>query len=160
MRPAQFNAERLTPPFASEETPDVEPEEQKPTEDEARPSGSKPSAAVRFREEVFAAVRAERERQENLWGEQNHPSQGGSLPADWRKQYGLNAAKWKSINDERVHYGQLGWDGILLEEVFEALAEEDPEKLRAELVQSMAVILNWLECIERRAAASGKGDAA
>lgn len=111
------------------------------------------AASTPVRDAVWAAVLTERARQEALWGEQNHPSQGGGLrPADWHEQYALNAAKWKSINAERVHYGQLGWDGILLEEIYEALAEADPEKLRIELVQSMAVILNWLECVERRAA--------
>lgn len=102
------------------------------------------------RDEILAAVLAERERQEVLWGEQNHPDTGGSLPTLWREQSALNAEKWKSVNDERVKYGQLGWDGILMEEIYESLAEEDPDKLRTELVQSMAVILNWLECIDRR----------
>lgn len=104
-----------------------------------------------IRDNVFADIVAERERQETKWGEQNHPSTGGTFPASWREQYGVDAEKWKSINDERVHYKQLGWDGILLEEVLEALAEEDPERIREELVQVAAVCVNWLECLDRRA---------
>lgn len=103
-----------------------------------------------IRDNVFADILAECERQEALWGEQNHPSTGGSLPASWREQYGVDAEKWKSINAERVHYGELGWDGILLEEVLEALAESDPKRIREELVQVAAVAVNWLECLDRR----------
>lgn len=42
------------------------------------------------------------------------------------------------------------WLLIALEEVFEALAESDPAKLRAELVQSAAVHVAWIEAIDRR----------
>ncbi|WPM94355.1 hypothetical protein VG1_CDS0031 [Arthrobacter phage Cupello] len=40
---------------------------------------------------------------------------------------------------------------ILLEEVFEATAEEDPATLRKELVQVAAVTAQWIEAIDRRA---------
>lgn len=147
----------------------MESEEQKPTEDEARPSGSEPSAAVRVREGIWSAVLAERGRQEALWGEQNHPDRMPNEENHWRIKFMHEAEGWKALNATRVNMLNLegassgqncAWDGILLEEVYEALAEEDPEKLRTELIQSMAVILNWLECIGRRAAASGKGDEA
>lgn len=39
---------------------------------------------------------------------------------------------------------------VFLEEVYEALAESDPAKLRAELVQAVAVGVKWLEAIDRR----------
>jgi hypothetical protein len=102
------------------------------------------------RDEILAAVLAERERQEILWGEQNHPDVPMVLPATKRGLHRADAEKWKILNARRVNMGHLAWDGILLEEVYEALAEADPDKLRTELVQSMAVILNWLECIGRR----------
>jgi hypothetical protein len=101
------------------------------------------------RDEILAAVVAERERQEVLWGEQNHPDVPPSESWD-RDSFAVAANSWKKRNEARAASGELAWDGILLEEVYEALAEEDPEKLRTELLQSMAVILNWLECISRR----------
>lgn len=42
---------------------------------------------------------------------------------------------------------------VLLEEVYEALAEEDPAKARDELVQVGAVVVKIIEDIDRRAAA-------
>lgn len=42
------------------------------------------------------------------------------------------------------------WRHVLLEEVFEALAEQDPERLRGELVQVAAVAVRWVEAIDRR----------
>lgn len=47
----------------------------------------------------------------------------------------------------RSGYGT--WRDVFYEEVMEALAENDPEKLRTELVQVAAVIFAWLENIER-----------
>lgn len=39
---------------------------------------------------------------------------------------------------------------MLLEEVFEAMAESDLVKLRAELVQTSAVCVAWIEDIDSR----------
>jgi len=36
-----------------------------------------------------------------------------------------------------------------MEEVFEALAETDPEKLELELIQAAAVIVAWVEKLRR-----------
>jgi hypothetical protein len=40
---------------------------------------------------------------------------------------------------------------VFLEEVFEAMAETDPVKLRAELIQTIAVGVKWVEAIDRNA---------
>ena len=45
--------------------------------------------------------------------------------------------------------GAHSWDAILLEEVFEALAEADPVRRRAELVQVAAVAAAEIEAIDR-----------
>ena len=45
--------------------------------------------------------------------------------------------------------GQCTWLHILREEVFEAFAEDDPAKLRAELIQVAAVAVQWVEAIDR-----------
>lgn len=57
---------------------------------------------------------------------------------------------WKRENDTRVREGRLAWDGVLLEEVYEALAERDPARQRAELVQVAAVAVAAIEALDRR----------
>lgn len=98
---------------------------------------------------VLLEIEAERKAQDARWGEQNHAQQGGDVPAKAIAHYNDAANSWKRINDERVGKGNLGWDGILLEEVYEALAETDPAKRRAELVQVAAVAACAIECIDR-----------
>lgn len=44
--------------------------------------------------------------------------------------------------------GQLTWRDVLTEDYFEALAETDPAKLRAELIQVAAVALRWVQDID------------
>ena len=59
-----------------------------------------------------------------------------------------NAAKRRC--DAEHDTGRGTWVSILLEEVFEACAEDDPARLRAELVQVAAVALQWADAIDRR----------
>lgn len=111
---------------------------------------------------VERAVRDERAAQDAKWGEQNHPDHDPhDIPAVVRGQYAFRAERWKEINAHRAEYGCevkhrfpaascTAWDGVLLEEVYEALAEEDPAKLRAELIQVAAVAQAWAEAIDRR----------
>lgn len=89
-------------------------------------------------------VQAECERQLSKWGVQNHKNGTGlAIYRDYEKVYKRVCEKNKSLGIER-------WDSILLEEIFEALAEIDPVKLRAELIQAAAVIFTWIDCIDRR----------
>jgi len=109
-----------------------------------------------------AEVRAERARQDEKWGEQNHPDgTGPQMPvlfaagwhlgeADMHARAAKLAAAAKASTDLRASNGAVTWTDILLEEVFEALAEDDPTKLRAELVQVAAVAQQWAEAIDRR----------
>ena len=94
--------------------------------------------------EVLAAVADERLRQDERWGEQNHPD-GTGAPAD-----AARADRLKVEYAIASQNGALEWRGILLEEVYEALAESDPERLREELIQVAAVAVAWAECIDRR----------
>jgi len=48
--------------------------------------------------------------------------------------------------------GEGTWADILAEEFFEALAEEDPAALRAELVQVSSVAQRWIRAIDLRGA--------
>jgi len=89
-------------------------------------------------------------RQDELWGEQNHPVHGGPRPIQWAAaEHKEEADRWKRRNDGRVESNTLGWDGILLEEVHEALAETAPEKQVEELIQVAAVALNMVASIHR-----------
>lgn len=111
------------------------------------------------RAKVLLALNEERDRQDAKWGEQNHPDGTGT---GMRPLAGIglkptaNASAWaagaKVSTDELAAAGIVTYSDILLEEIFEALAEHDPEKLRNELVQSAAVIVQWVEAIDRRSA--------
>lgn len=107
-------------------------------------------------------VAVERIAQQRKWGEQNHPDGTGptSTPLNIRGETNgwvdesdsasLLAELFTETTDSRFGRGDGTWRDILLEEVFEALAEDDPDKLRAELIQTAAVAVAWVEAIDRR----------
>jgi hypothetical protein len=107
----------------------------------------------------------ERVRQDTKWGQQDH------LDGTGRHTQPLLADTATGIaDDDEAHYirdvlqgrtvwrfdgmaDRVGtWGDILLEEVFEAMAEDDPIKLRAELIQTAAVAVAWIESIDRKLA--------
>jgi len=93
---------------------------------------------------VLNEVYQERRRQDEQWGVQDHPD-GTSL------RNGDDASRVKVICEEtRRIFGVPTWMHILQEEAWEAFAEEDPAKIRAELVQICAVACAWIEAIDRR----------
>lgn len=95
---------------------------------------------------VAREVIQERVRQEAKWGEQNHPDgTGGPLWED-------HARSQRRMCDEAFSNGNGTWRHVLSEEFAEALAERDPAKLRAELIQVAAVAVAWVEAIDRRTA--------
>jgi hypothetical protein len=100
---------------------------------------------------VLNEIEDERDRQDEKWGEQNHPDRD---PLENHHVetglYAFRAQRWKDINADRADKGRIGWDGILLEEVYEAISEVDPAKLRAELIQVAAVAAAWVDAIDRR----------
>jgi hypothetical protein len=108
---------------------------------------------------ILDEILGERIRQEEKWGEQNHIDH---WPDDLMlAAFQLNAEIWKRVNAERVAIlnkedmpsdKNCAWDGILLEEVFEALEQIDSAKIRAELIQVAAVAVAWVEAIDRRLA--------
>lgn len=111
---------------------------------------------------ILAEVAHERTRQETLWGQQDHVDH---LPVSWEQKwsllmdYGNLANKFRQIHAEAtVKLTEMGmppgktssWDVILLEEVYEAVCEDIPEKIREELVQVAAVAVAWIEALDRR----------
>ncbi|MGY5127346.1 hypothetical protein [Streptomyces nigrescens] len=89
-------------------------------------------------------VDAERQRQLAKWGEQAHPD-GTAITGDEER-----ADRARHACQAMAEIGQVSWRDILNEEVQEAFAESDPEKLREELVQSAAVIAAWVLDLDRR----------
>lgn len=55
------------------------------------------------------------------------------------------------------HYAMVTHGGHrMCDEFYEAMAERDPAKLRAELLQVSAVAAAWVESIDRRAAEASR----
>jgi hypothetical protein len=93
--------------------------------------------------QVLKQVLAERHAQDKKWGEQNHPDGTGG------KFMELLAAANRSACNKEFAEGRGTWFAILQEEVSEAFAEADPEKLRTELIQVAAVAVAWVEKLNR-----------
>lgn len=61
------------------------------------------------------------------------------------------ANTFKAVNDRYELVGAAhSWAFILLEEVFEALSETDPDRLTYELIQVMAVAASWIDDVDSR----------
>ena len=90
------------------------------------------------------AVDAERQAQLAKFGDQRHPD-GTGLP-----MYQHAARRYRDNADRAAASGRLAWRDVLLEEVYEALAEDGPAALRAELVQVAAVCAAWISDLDQR----------
>lgn len=102
------------------------------------------------RQGIFNDVSVERERQVGKWGPQRHPvvwpDDDSPVAERRRRHFAKQEAYYKEINDAREQIGLPGiWCDILLEELYEALAEPDPAKRRKELIETMAVACAWVE---------------
>jgi hypothetical protein len=98
-------------------------------------------------------VRAEMARQDAKWGQQNH-ADGTGPDVFW----GVHPGPAEAIaviargRCKANGPGQDTWRDILFEEVAEAIAEDDPDALLAELLQVEAVARQWRMAIRRRLA--------
>ena len=97
---------------------------------------------------VLGDVAAERRRQDDKWGEQNHPDGTGRKGLWEDDRRAADAARAQC--EARFAAGVGTWHDILNEEYKEAMAEVDPLKLREELIQVQAVACAWVEAIDRR----------
>jgi hypothetical protein len=105
--------------------------------------------------DVLHDVYAEEIRQDEKWGSQrSHPDgTGPNVPLCYFPKLpdmASIAANARTVTDLRAKRGDVTWLDIFLEEVFEAMEETDPAKLRTELVQAAAVIGQWVEDIDRK----------
>ncbi len=92
---------------------------------------------------VLGDVAAERVAQDEMFGIQDFPDGTGperTPAADAAKEDCRTA--WRD--------GRLTWRHIFAEEFCEALAEDDPQPLRTELVQTAAVAVKWVQALDRR----------
>lgn len=108
-----------------------------------------------FTESVLHDVRAERQRQDDLWGQQDLPNGTGPLsqpllPLEETTADFVELA-FKARERRNVRAGTLTYADVLMEEVAEVMAESNPEKLREELIQAAAVCVKWAEAIDRAA---------
>ncbi len=99
---------------------------------------------------ILEEVLNECERQESKWGIQRHPLIGPRGDVEFiRSRYQQGAEQGRAMNDSDNEHGTLGWDGILLEEVYEALAEDDVDKACEELVQVAAVCVSAIRSLRQ-----------
>lgn len=99
---------------------------------------------------VLLDVQYERHRQEAKFPDQHLPDGTGPTTRVWGRRAEERANMARRLVDEHVAAGALTWHDVLDEEYLEALAEDDPIALRAELVQVAAVAVRWIEDIDRR----------
>jgi predicted house-cleaning noncanonical NTP pyrophosphatase (MazG superfamily)/8-oxo-dGTP pyrophosphatase MutT (NUDIX family) len=90
---------------------------------------------------VLADIAAEREAQDAKWGHQEFPDGTG-------EHYTRQAQEAKDACDSASSQDALTWRHVLTEEFFEALAESDAGRLRAELIQTAAVAVAWVQSLD------------
>lgn len=91
---------------------------------------------------VLREVDEEMDRSTEKHGDQRHLPLGGSVG------FTQAATVRRAITDRKTEKGTVTWADILYEEVMEALAEEDPIAMRAELVQVSSVAAKMVEVID------------
>ncbi|WP_433622954.1 hypothetical protein [Nocardia sp. CA-120079] len=105
---------------------------------------------------ISAEVLTERANQDARWGEQNHPD--GTGPAWARDEFGglggkLTATEYADLMRwycaTAAAADRVTFRHILIEEIAEAFAEDDPIALRMELIQVAAVAQAWVAKLDR-----------
>ena len=104
--------------------------------------------------DILSEIEAERQRQNEKWGEQNHPMLGTSrslLDPPNTAYPGKDVLRRQlKVSRERCNSENIGWFDILQEEVCEAFLETKPEKQRAEMIQVAAVAVQIIEYLDRK----------
>jgi len=95
--------------------------------------------------DVLADVGQERARQDDRWGNTDHAD-------GTHANYMIKAEELMSLAAEQEMQNNITWNTILQEEVFEALSTDEPDLLRAGLIQVAAVAVAWVEALDARQA--------
>lgn len=97
-------------------------------------------------------IGAERRRQDRRWGEQNHISVIRQVTPEIQCRVHSLPTETQARNQVELcaGTGTLAWADIAVEELAEVVAAPDDIERRMELVQLGAVIVAWIECIDRR----------
>ena len=85
---------------------------------------------------VFHKIAEEMKRQEEKWGEQNHPM----LEKNLTDVKGRTCPSKDVLEAQRRNGCKPIWFDLLLEKICVAFLEEEPEKQREEMIQDAAVI--------------------
>jgi hypothetical protein len=93
---------------------------------------------------IFRSIHEERIRQDEKWGEQNHPMLNVPFTTEGMLQ---GQCTYKQLNDSK---NDCCWYAILMEEVYEAFSETDHAKQREEMVQVAAVAVQIIEYLDRK----------
>lgn len=108
---------------------------------------------------ILSEIGAERDAQDLKWGEPKDTPNGTGpsevLPfrvndREWTP-YGVLRRRAQEATDDAARDRRSTMALVLLEEVFEAVAERDEARLRAELIQVAAVAAKWVQIIDARA---------
>lgn len=107
--------------------------------------------------QVLYEIARERSRQTAKHGDQSHlpDGTGPNLYLRAAPRLADRLAQWakrrcKAASQNEGGNGLITMEMILTEEWAETIVEDDPAKLRAELVQVAAVAVQWIETIDRR----------
>jgi len=98
-------------------------------------------------DKIFEEIRAERQRQDEKFGEQNHRMVYDGFDVEMCKR------TLETIRQHNKKFGEKGksdWYFILAEEFLEAFAETEPEKQREKMIQVAAVAVNIIEYLDKK----------
>lgn len=112
--------------------------------------------------DVLDAVRAERTRQFAKYGT-NSDIEDGTGPntawlghlASYLPAKAIEGELRQNYEEYEAETGKPTWVHLVLEEVAEAFAEDDPVRLREELVQVAALAVSWIEKLDERKEKAG-----
>lgn len=102
--------------------------------------------------QILTEIAAERQRQDDKWGEQNHPMLNAMMPHARADERSRIADTCRQSCDDNFQDGGGDWYAILMEEVaeaFEQAALGNLENFRTEMIQVLAVATAMVECVDR-----------
>lgn len=97
---------------------------------------------------IASEMMFERDRQDEKWGEQNHPIAEPHNPLGVRQAFEHSTREHCEHAFEAKHGS---WFDILHEELAEVNGTDDPAEQRKELIQLGAVVMGAIECLDRKA---------